>query len=359
MVDCCIIGWAFQCDKSRKAPIEEIKSITSRDQIDQVVESWSGRWLLIWHDILRMDACGLLGCFYTDDGIFSESVALIDEVKRRRSISPRIEHGFGLDYYPGSRTMQVDTLRLLPSESISLTTAKLENHHLYPEVPALANDEQRINLLVETMSTMLRNVDKNYPGELVLTLTGGYDSRTMMAILEKTAVPYRAVTLEHGNISLEDKVLPGQLANLCGASWKYVPRVGKGDKARYKAFDEHCGGMAVDEDRNFYAYRQYPENEGRIGIVRCGTPEVTFPLHHWFVLECGTDIEKYSDMFVNVRGRRDIRESLEQWLVEGWHDPELSLLSDYYWNMRAGCWLSSVEQSLTILEGTDVSAGFN
>lgn len=356
---CCLIGWAFQTCSVRAHPFEELKAVTSVEQLDSIVETWAGRWLVIWHDVLRMDACGLLGCFYSDDGIFSSSLALIETAKGRTPRATKLVHGFGLDYFPGANTMRRDIHRLLPSQSISVSSMVIEHHHLYVNDYSSKTDNDRIDMLIDSFDTMATSLRESYPGDMVLTLTGGYDSRTMMALLERTNVEYSTVTLEHGGMSEEDRVFPEGLARLRNVEWSFISREGKPNSQRYRIYDQHCGFMAVDEDRNFFAYDQYKTGNRPTALIRCGVAEVTVPDYIPYVSHCGLDIVKYQERLVNVRGRSDIARSLHSWLEDGWHDPRLDMSCDFYWNMRAGCWLSSVEQSLTVLDGIDSLQLFN
>lgn len=81
---CALLGDAFQCDRNRKAPIEELKfAFQSDEDIVDTYKTWSGRWVLIWKNQIHLDAGGMLGLFYTikkSNYYVSSSLALIEIV---------------------------------------------------------------------------------------------------------------------------------------------------------------------------------------------------------------------------------------------------------------------------------------
>ncbi|MEI3413206.1 MAG: hypothetical protein V8Q57_08505 [Blautia sp.] len=92
----------------------------------------------------------------------------------------------------------------------------------------------------------------------------------MLALLEYSGISYSAFTMEHDNISQLDIEAPPALAKLVGKEYQYIRRGQKPSSRRLKAYDLHCGGMASDEDRNFYACDQYPHgNEENVAAFAC------------------------------------------------------------------------------------------
>ena len=56
----CLLGWAFQAEEGRNDPLEQIREIKDRAELEQQLETWSGTWLLIYDKYIYLDACGLL-----------------------------------------------------------------------------------------------------------------------------------------------------------------------------------------------------------------------------------------------------------------------------------------------------------
>lgn len=38
----CLLGWAFQCEEKRKDPIEEIRQAQERENLEEILDTWSG-----------------------------------------------------------------------------------------------------------------------------------------------------------------------------------------------------------------------------------------------------------------------------------------------------------------------------
>lgn len=351
----CLLGYAYQTDANRKTPIEELDQIANEQDIHDAIESWTGSWLLIYEDRLYMDACGTLGCFYTKEGIISRSIHCINQAMNRKDCNPRITHRFGLDYFPGPDTPYTDVKRLMPSQTLGIRDCSLGKRIMTPSVQGFDTDEQRIEALISAFSTMLTYIEKDYAGRIWVPLTGGYDSRTYVALLEYCNITnYTLFTMEHDNITEEDKEVPPQIAKLLGREYRYISRGLQCQRKRYREFDAHCGRMAIDEDRNFYAYGQYPELEGGYALLRANIWEIAWGKYYKTISSYGPELSKFKKKYVNVRRRKDIQDSLAKWFEYIKSDEQkLPFANRFYWEQRVGCWLSSVEQSLTIMDGVD------
>lgn len=355
LVEYCILGHAYQVDEKRMCPMEELKHIQRVDDIANVIESWAGCWLLIYRNCIFMDACGILGCFYSESGVISRSVHCINQALKRKDVNPRIMHRFGLDYYPGPGTPYSDIKRLMPSQTLCITDCTLGKRLLVSFENMYDNDEHRLEALIQCFQTLLKNFVKEYKGRIIVPVTGGYDSRTLIALLEYCKVSeYQLFTMDHDNISIDDKELPSCIAEKVGRTYQYIERNGNPDKQRYREYDQHCGRMAIDEDRNFYAYHQYPESEEQTALLRANIWECAWGKYYKSISSYGANISKFKKKYVNIRRRQDIRNSLESWFKYVRNDNQnIEFANRFYWEQRVGCWLSSVEQSLTVMENID------
>lgn len=349
----CILGYAFQTDEHRGFPIDEIRAASENDDINNIVESWAGRWLLIYENTIYMDACGLLGCFYTSTGIISSSIHCLNTILKQKTISPRIKHRFGLDYFPGPDTPYPYIKRLMPSQTLNITDMTCGKRVLI--IPrTYENNDERIDDILQCTKTLFHNLQKQYDGKIMVPLTGGYDSRTLMALLEYSGIDYSLFTLEHDNIDEDDILLPPLLAEIVNKNYTYTKREGSPSPQLYQEYDLHCAKMAIDEDRSFYAYGQYPGKTEKTAVLRAGIWECAWGKYYKRIHKCGTNISKYEDKYVNIRCRNDMRASLKKWLKHAKQDEQnIALPNRFYWEQRIGCWLSSVEQSLTIIDHMD------
>lgn len=351
----CILGHAYQVDDKCDSPMEELKKVQTQEDIHKIIESWTGCWVLIYEEYIFMDACGLLGCFYSENGIISSSIHCINQVLKRKDRNPRIMHKFGLDYFPGPDTSYSDIKRLMPSQILNVINHSIGKRILVNTSLKYKNNDQRVNAIVSCFQNVLGQIVKEYGERIMVPLTGGYDSRTLVALLEYCNIKdYQLFTMEHDNITEQDKTLPPLIADKLQRPYQYIRRNRTSDRKRYREYNQHCAYMAADEDRNFYAYHQYPECEERTALLRANVWECAWGKYYKRISSFGDNISKFKKQYVNVRRRQDMRKSLEKWFANVRQDnQDIKFANRFYWEQRVGCWLSSVEQSLTIMECID------
>lgn len=354
-----LLGLAWSCDPAVPDPLSAAAACETDGALERVLDAWSGRWLLLRDGRLRMDACGLLGVFFRG-GDCSSSLALLDEHLGLHPRSPGLKHQFGgMDFYPGPLTPQPGVLRLLPCQGLDFSSGTPFERPPEPPAPAFHTNEARIAAVIDAFDVLLRRIAADYPGRVQLPLTAGYDSRTLAALLEHAGVEYGTFTMDHRRLRIGDRDVPPRLAAILGRPHRFVPRTGSPNPALYRLYDEHCAGLAVDEDRNFFAFGQYPHSalkRRRIAVLRGGVWESVreyFRETHHF-LQTAQDIREFTSAFLNVRYRTDLQRAYSAWLEHCRAVPsELDPVDRYYLEQRAGSWLSSVEQSLDIIPGMD------
>ena len=101
-------------------------------------------------------------------------------------------------------------------------------------------------------------------GTIALPLTGGHDSRTLLATAVAAGVHVEAYTLELERIASADRDLPPRLAAAVGVPHRYIRPARPPDPRRLALWDEHTAGHAVDADRELFAKGQLD----RAGDVR-------------------------------------------------------------------------------------------
>lgn len=346
-----LMGYAFECDESKASPFDQLKNIHDIQQIPFITESWCGRWILLYKDTLFLDACGLFGCYYTDH-ILSSSINLLTEQTNQKIIKPKMKKQFGLDFYPGPATPYPNIMHLFPGQTIQISTLQIRQIPLLCEGISFSSDTVRTTSFIKYFSTMLKNFYKEYDGEIKLPLTGGYDSRTLMALLEYSDIPYSTFTLQHNDIAPEDISLPPKISADFNKHYEYITRIGNPDSKKYDIYDCHCGHMVIDEDRNFFAFDQYPAHDKKTAILRAGIWEAS--REYFRNIGDGTTLEDYKKAFVNIRHRKDLQESLQTWLSYAKQNPaSINYVNRFYIDQRVGCWLSNVEQSLTVIPNMD------
>ena len=368
-----LLGTAWQVDPQREADLQKLlddaaSSVDRESSIIDMISSWCGRFLLIAGSRVYMDCVGLLGVFYADGALSCSTPVLCDHLGIRVKY-PNIVHGVGPDYMPGEKTQYPQIRRLLPDQVFDLAGGCAVRRSLLPGgVIECATREERDSLLFSCFAQSLKNMCARLEGkEIQAALTGGVDSRMLMALMEKSGVVYSGFTLEHDEISRGDRRIPAKLCETVGRQYRYVPR-GKDDPVKRKEFAEHCGGMSVELDRLFYARGQFEvlkeacEEPKPVVILRSGLWETCF----------GDAAQKLSPEVRRHLTRDDVKKQYKwlaydepklnaicEWLDRVHSqtpDPDEAPITDadrFHWIMKCGCWLSSVEQGLTILDGIE------
>lgn len=356
-----LLGHAWSCvETDGLSPLDAAAQCRTPEEIESLVAHWAGRWLLIREGRIYLDACGLLGCFFAQ-GACASSLSLLARHLGQKPVRPCLEHGFGMDYFPGPLTPRKGIRRLLPGQGLRLSDGSVFARPVL-DPPPTASDAKRTEMVLALFNTLLRRFAADWHGPILLALTAGYDSRTLLSLLVQAGVDVETFTLDHANIRRGDLELPPQLAAAVGRPHRLILRSGPPDRRRFRDFDFHSAGMSADEDRNFYAWRQYPESATgpRTAVLRAGVWEAVRHYYSTLKTKSGWTFRRFDDpaefafAYLNVRYRPLMRQSLEEWMEWQRDKPSPADPADlFYVVQRAGCWLSSVEQGLDIVDGMD------
>ena len=224
-----LLSDAWQVDPSKDSPENIIRTFNNKTTIEEVYQeekTWCGRYILIVNNWLFLDFCGTLGVFYADGPHISSSYRLLCECCGKDIVYPDTLGEGLLNFAPGPLTPTDGVMRLLPSEIINIATGEKRTRPLNPDgVWHAENDQERIKELDKYFSCSLRNMVKHFSGSnFWLALTGGIDSRTLMALLESAGVEYKAFTCWHERISKADLEQPRKLADALHVPYKFIER---------------------------------------------------------------------------------------------------------------------------------------
>lgn len=225
-----ILGLAYQVKKDKNTPIEELKKIITEEEILDILSTWSGRYIVILNSKLYMDFGGILGCFYGKDKngttYVSSSLALIKENFNINELEyEKIERNSSMDWYPGPLTILENTYRLLPSEILNIYTLEKKFKNYKIDFSNFHQEELKKEF-IESFSNLLKNIEKEFNGDLLLPLTGGTDSRTILAFLLKNNIKFSSYIME-GDTKLEsfDLETGKKIAKKFGFSHKIIKKI--------------------------------------------------------------------------------------------------------------------------------------
>lgn len=353
-----LLGHAWQTDPLRGTPEDEIGSVVrgghiKHEDVYELEKTWCGRYLLIIDDWIYLDCCGLLGVFYSNCHV-SSSLHVLCGIEEREIIYPQIKHRKSPDFVPGAETCYDGVKRLLPSQIYNYVKGDVKIRPVLPDgIFHADNDKSRLSIFENYFVHSLKNLQKHFEGvDLWLGLTGGRDSRATMALLEQAGIRYHSFTLEHKYISAADRKTPYKIANKLKRPHVYISRAGKEfSQKRYDDYKVHTAGMAVDEDWRHYAFHQYDDL-----LVKSGSDAVV--ILRSGVWACVCDIyQKQCKSGFNFRKLypyNKFEQSLEAWYSYIKSDKTnewMTIWDRTYYDLRLGCWLSSVEQSCDIMDG--------
>jgi hypothetical protein len=358
-----LLGDAWQALPDKQDPSEQIAACkaVNLSSIIEMEKSWCGRYLLIAGSQIFMDTCGLLGVVYSSD-IVSSSLKILCELSSVKITKPKIKRGIMPDFVPGfSGFGYTGIKRLLPSQIYDYINCQTQVRALLPDgILPMQSQEQRTQEFVDLFANSLKNMQKHFDNKpLWVALTGGRDSRTLLALMEKAGVDYQIYTFEQNNISDGDIAIPKTLADKLGKKSVYIKR----NKSNYSKqseldFAEHTAQIVVEQDKLSYAYGQYQQllnqSGGEAVILRSAIWGCANNFYEKFYGDRTMSIDNIGDYFQLEKYNPVFKTAFEEWFDYANSDTqnqELEISNRFLWEIREGCWLSSIEQALDMIDG--------
>lgn len=356
-----LLGIAWQAGKDRQDPVCELEMLAEKwkgqipeREILAMEETWCGRYVLIVGENVYLDATGLLGVFY-GGGAVSSSLRLLAEYMR---LPERLFEPSGdINWLPGPFTQYDSIRRLLPSQIYGYCSGVVRPRELRASLRTEKwSEEERISLFVDTFRFSLSNLRRAVPGkEILIALTGGYDSRTLLSLAKDAKLRFSSFTLEHDRMPEGDVGIPQELSEIAGCPYFYIFRKKENFRREWEdEYTRHTLNLADDGDKSHYAHGQYQELVQRFGevvILRSSVWEVAIDY-----LEKVTGSERSPENlceYYNLPKQSLEHRSLEayfQWAA-GAGMQEMSAANQFFWEQRYGSWMSSIEQSFDLMDG--------
>jgi hypothetical protein len=347
-----LLGIALQADPLQAPPLAEIAR-TRTHEVEDLVATWAGRWILVGDGALRTDAGSLFTCFYgpsEGDGlVVSSSPALIRDQIGAGELSPPLRYEQGMDWFPPPASRFGRIRRLLPSQALALSNGE---RPVWPRPLMATRAEAPYDETLEQLETEIRTVLRNLAGterRMWLALTGGYDSRVLLAALWREELDFATFTFEVPGMSDADRVLPSLLAKEAGVPHHFIGRE-HFDVDRVRTFEAHIAGHTADLGRELYAFRQYdqlPANgveilttlfelgSGYYGQKLPSKPdEVVRSIEQAFGFA-----EHHAESFAHREGIRE----WSRW-IEAHPEPAMDWRDRFYWEQRGAGWAGAFFQ---------------
>jgi hypothetical protein len=254
--------------------------------------------------------------------------------------------------------------KLLPDQMLDLTACEVhsvEKSRLSALPPLSAQQAGKALLL--SMQTIWRQMAAGFP-KIHLTLTAGFDSRTLLASGRIAGVPMSAVTMDHPRISIADKLFPPQLCAMVGIPHHFVP-IGRRSGQMATIYAEHTLFDIDEADRFFLERGMFDWVEEGACVVR-GTGfsvgrqpkyKVTSLLDWQQVKQNPRQLVRRFGDFACLKAESNQMATWISWRSHSeaeWPD-QYGWRERFFIDQRLGGWSAAGEQCLDLLRGVSIN----
>ncbi len=239
-----------------------------------------------------------------------------------------------MGWYPPPSSGRTGVRRLLPSQELVLADGSVTRRPLLPS--AAADPAERLVATVQGLPE----------GPIQVALTGGIDSRTVLAAVIASGRPFAAFTFVSEQTPVGDRELPPRLADVVRAEYRRIP-FGALDAEALAAFDAHTAGHCIDGPREQVAHRLWDALPAE-GTVLGGA---CFGLTRAYYQSRVTDAPPTADAMTDAVLARwaDRPEGVRAWAAWAADDPgDLEWHDRFFLEQRLAGWLSSNAQGIDL-----------
>jgi len=358
-----LLGVALQSDPARLDPSAEI-AVAPTAMVPQLGTTWSGRWALIGGGKVYPDAAGLLGCYFWNQPPrgrsaacwVSSSSALLGRAAAEYGSSRNLHalaHECGMDWFPPPWSSFSAVGRLLPSQLLDLSQGRAQPRSWLPDVAPRGSYEQTVGEVAQQLVTSLGRLASRLESQTVwVPLTGGFDSRLVLAAALQAGLPVRTYTNYRARMSIADLELPERVARTAGVPHEWH-RPGRPLPHAEREYDQHSAGETAGVDRGYFARGQWDFAGPRDCVLRGGGFEVGRCYYYRrFATIPGSAPPPAATIAEGLRepSGTPAQAALAEWIAtaEQSRVPGLDWRDRLYLEQRLAGWLSAVEQSLDL-----------
>lgn len=328
----------------------------TKNEIWDMEKTWCGEYVLIVGNEIYTDATAMK-CVYYDGDVIASDISLIDYNLQRKSSICNTVLCKGIPFMP-SPLVTDSVKRLLPSQSINYINKKISFRPLLIDCFDKLQVNQLKKMFIETYTHSLNRMTGVLKGDIWLSLTGGKDSRTTLALMKHSGIDFKCFTIERAGFlmhGLEDCILPPILAarvNIphiyLGLSYEHY------NDFKYKEYISKTYGLIQGNSAVDYANgisdRLRSISNGQVIWIRSSIWEFYCS---YFMNIFFDSKEMNSDTFIrynmdkgNIQNKK-IETSLREYFEWVDDNPQegISKINRFYWEQGCGAWMAPTEQA--------------
>lgn len=352
-----VLGNAY-CTDSAPKTIKEDVADWDGDSLVELTQYWTGRWALLTEGELVTDACGLMAAFYKieeNNWIVSSSLAVMAELCHATRNGICSLRGINWQLLPGSRVDGVN--KLCSTQKLVFSDKQLSvAPYIWPKDHTSLTTEEKSREMNQMLITACKNIAGNGEKPLMLALTGGKDSRLVLAALLNSGVHFETYTFAYPNLSVADKTLPVKMSRSFGIRHNFIKRR-KLDEKKEDEYIRFTFGDSNGMDAVFYAYGQFEQIPKDAVVIRSGIFEAGQSYGRTVAGNTLESFERgirnyYADDLVDERQNH----AFELWLRWTENNPInfIDIRDRFYIEQRVGGWAAAIEQSFDINDFTSI-----
>lgn len=347
-----LLGNAFHT-KERNTSISEVTKLYSGNDINDLVNSWTGRWILITPKEIQIDACGLMSAFYVlgNEWCISSSLAIMSKITGVKSKRQVADQGITWQILP--YTLVDGVMALLCTQKFTLQNKNLSvafNQWIidYRNLTTIEKSKR----IGEILQNGICNIEYKSNRKIWIALTSGKDSRLVFASALKAGVKFKTFTLDYDYISNSDRKIPIVITKDYGIEHQYIKtkKLNKELEKKYKTF---CAGNSLGTDMEFYAKGQFSKIPSDSIVIRGAIFEAG--QKYGRSIAC-SDIDSFKKeikiYYKNSFNNKMQSQAFENWMQYVENNPIefIDIRDRMYIEQRVGGWASAIEQALDIID---------
>ena len=215
--------------------------------------------------------------------------------------------------------------------------------------------------IIDGLSCEMKNIEYQFGDNVWLSLTGGVDSRTNLAVAFYSGIKFHTYTVIRNNTNKNDLVLPRKICKKMVRKNLFLSDIQESTSSRKTIYNEHTAGCSVGTERKqFLAGIDVPNPSN--AVVLWGTVWESYLKYYYQYFEKGKTlderIENINSICDEIITKSSIhKKSLAKWLkyIENNFSEEVDWRERLYFEQRVGGWGSYSAQGLDLLDSVRIA----